>query len=104
MTLQFEISGIEVAPLVDGLRNAGIDYKLSNRRGFDGMAVAALAVSVVSGLGGIITPIILHMLSQKEPDEIEFTINGITISGLSEDQIGRLIEDLARKRARPDED
>ena len=98
MTLEFEIAGTEATELIAALRAENIDYKLANRKGFDGIAVASLVVSVVTGLGGIITPIILHMLSSKEPDEVEITINGITISGLSGEQIGSLIEDLARER------
>lgn len=98
VSLEFQIAGAEATEFVAALREENIDYKLTNRKGFDGIAVASLVVSVVTGIGGIITPIILHMLSSKEPDEVEITINGITISGLSGEQIGNLIEDLAHER------
>ena len=94
MSIEFEIAGIDPGPLVDALQKEGIAFSQAKRRGFDGMAVATLVVNAVAALGGIATPIILHLLKNSKSDDAEVTINGVTVGGLNEDQVRRIIDDL----------
>jgi hypothetical protein len=99
MSIEFEIASIDPEPLVDALQKEGIAFSLAKRQGFDGIAVATLVVNAVAALGGIATPIILHLLKNSKSDDAEVTINGITVGGLDEDQVRRIFDDLVSSQS-----
>lgn len=103
MTIQIEIGGTDPQPLADALAAAGIEFSLTSRKGYDGMAVATLVVNAVAALGAIATPIILHLLPKKRSDDIELTIEGISVRGLSQERIKQIVDDLVREQGAADE-
>jgi hypothetical protein len=100
----FEISfaNIDPLPLTQALDAHRIEYRATRRRGFDGMTTISLAIDAIAALGGIMTPIVLHLMATKKEDA-DVTISGITLRGLREEQVRRIIEQLAEDGGGADE-
>jgi hypothetical protein len=100
----FEISfsNIDPLPVTQTLDTHQIQYRATRRRGFDGMTTVSVIIDSVAALGGILTPVVLHLMATKKEDA-DITISGITLRGLKEEQIGRIIEHLAADRGAADE-
>jgi len=101
MPLEIELDEVEYEDLVESLKDAGIPYKLSTRRGFDAVAAATLVIQSVAAIGPIITPIILHFLNKKKDTPGQVTINAIVVNGMSDDQVKEVLRGLIRDD-RPD--
>ncbi|HWT12448.1 MAG TPA: hypothetical protein VN231_06820 [Allosphingosinicella sp.] len=95
----FEISfsNVDPLPVTQALDTHRIQYRATRRRGFDGMTTVSLAIEAIAGLGGMLTPIVLHLMASKKEDA-DVTISGITLRGLKEEQVRRIIEQLAEDR------
>ena len=100
----FEISfsNIDPLPVTQVLDAHKIQYRTTRRRGFDGMTTVSMAIDAIAALGGILTPVVLHLMATKKEDA-DVTISGITLRGLKEEQVRRIIEQLAEDRGGADE-
>ena len=91
MPIAIEISRAAYDSFGDALDEAGIDYEFTEQRHFDGFfEVATFAVETVGTLGGIIVPLIIAFGRRNPGAEVK--IDGITVSGLSADQLRDLID------------
>jgi len=99
----FEISfsNIDPLPVTQALDTHQVQYRATRRRGFDGMTTISLAIDAVAALGGILTPVVLHLMATKKGDA-DVTINGIPLRGLKEEQVRRIIEQLVEDRGGAD--
>jgi hypothetical protein len=95
MPIAIEISRAAYNSFADALDEAGIDYELTEQRHFDGFfEMATFAVETVGTLGGIIVPLIVAFTRRNPAAEVK--IDGITVSGLSTQQLRDLIDASGR--------
>lgn len=92
MGVVIEVSQGESRALSEALEAAGITFDFQERRNFDGLLpVASFVVESVAGVGSIVVPIVLHFMAQSKKTKVK--IRGITITGLTPEQIRQLVDD-----------
>lgn len=101
MKIEIQVIQANTLPLETAFREAGVGFEHYVRKGFDGVAIATLAVQAVVGIGGIVAPIILHFLTkgkdaQKPNPQIVILIQGTNVSLMTQQQIERHIENVSR--------
>lgn len=95
MPIAIEISRAAHDTFAESLDEAGVDYELTEQRHFDGFfEVATFVVETVGTLGGVVVPLVIAFL--RDNPDADVKVDGITVSGLSVEQLRDLIDASGR--------